>query len=388
MDRSEQILLKAIQRSLWNTEVDLPSDTDWDEVLTESQKQTVLGIAIEAAPDDEKKKWKSRTSAGMAHFVRILHYQERLCKLLKANDIPAAILKGTAAAVYYPDPYKRTMGDIDFIVPPERFDKTLELLLDNGYAVDEEEDNRRHVHLHADGVFFELHRFYSLDDFDIDPYIFAALDRLQTASVSETEFSMLPRLENGLVLLTHVLQHFRTGIGLRQIIDWMMYADRELDGLYWEQTFKPVLEKQGLTSFAVHLTRMCQLYLGLTESISWCGDADEKICGELMDEVMLSGNFGKKNSQGKRFEDIFTNFRREGTFRYLQRAGEYNWAAYHKHKWLKPFAWMYQIGRYTGQVLKSRRKAGEIREDYENGRRRSLLVKKLEIGKEQDRPTK
>ena len=37
-------------------------------------------------------------------------------QLFENNNIPLVILKGTAAAMYYPKPQLRTMGDIDFLV--------------------------------------------------------------------------------------------------------------------------------------------------------------------------------------------------------------------------------------------------------------------------------
>ena len=37
MTQTEQILLQAIQKSLWNTDIDFPVDTNWDAVLKEAE---------------------------------------------------------------------------------------------------------------------------------------------------------------------------------------------------------------------------------------------------------------------------------------------------------------------------------------------------------------
>ena len=50
MDIAEQILLKAIQKSLWNTNIEFPEDTDWDAALEEAEKQAVLGVIANAIP--------------------------------------------------------------------------------------------------------------------------------------------------------------------------------------------------------------------------------------------------------------------------------------------------------------------------------------------------
>ena len=50
MNQTEQILLQAIQKSLWNKDIAFPEDTNWDAVLKEAESQSVLGIAIGSAP--------------------------------------------------------------------------------------------------------------------------------------------------------------------------------------------------------------------------------------------------------------------------------------------------------------------------------------------------
>ena len=85
-------------------------------------------MGIDIAPKDVRDTWKSRAGAVTANFVRILHYQQQLCELFKANDIPLVILKGTAAAAYYTNPAQRSLGDIDYLVPLEYFDQAKELL--------------------------------------------------------------------------------------------------------------------------------------------------------------------------------------------------------------------------------------------------------------------
>ena len=93
MNQTEQILLQAIQGSLWKKDISFPADTDWNAVLREAEHQTVLGVVVGAAPADIREEWKSKTGAGMARFMRVLHYQAQLCELLKVNGVPLAVLK-------------------------------------------------------------------------------------------------------------------------------------------------------------------------------------------------------------------------------------------------------------------------------------------------------
>lgn len=379
MNQTEQVLLQAIQKSLWNTDIEFPADTDWDAVLKEAEDQAVLGLVINIAPKDVRDTWKSRAGAVTAKFVRILHYQQQLCELFKANDIPLVILKGTAAAVYYPNPAQRSMGDIDYLVPLEYFDQAKELLVKNGYAIEDDPRAPRHMHVHKDGISFEQHRFFSSEGIDVERFILDGMNHIEMAKIYGTSFPMLPKLANGLVLLGHMVQHLKFGLGLRQVIDWMMYVHSELTDDFWHQTFEAAAKEAGLDKVAVTATQMCKKYLGLPMEIHWCEDGDEQLCRELMESLLSSGNFDRKRGRGSAVEKVTSSFARKGIFRYLQYAGEYNWKAYHKHKWLKPFAWAYQIGRYARQGLKAKRSGTQLKEDIARGRRRTELLQKLNI---------
>lgn len=379
MNQAEQILLQAIQKSLWNTDIPFPEDTDWNAVLKEAEDQAVLGIVIGVAPVETQKEWRGRASVGTAHFVRILHYQEQLYKLFKGNDIPMVILKGTAAAIYYPNPSQRSMGDIDYLVPPEHFSRAKELLIQNGYTVEDDPRYPRHIHVYKDDISFELHRYFSYEGLDLERYVNNGIQQIELRSIYGKEFPMLPTLANGLVLLGHVVQHLKSGLGLRQVVDWMLYVDRELSDVFWNQAFEAMAKDVGLDTAAVVITRMCQIYLGLSEHIRWCQDADADLCAELMENLLSSGNFDRKRGKGSAVESVTSNISRIGLFRYLQTAGEYNWKAYHRHKWLRPFAWLYQIGRYAKQGFQAKR-GGQLSEDIARGRQRSELLKQLQIG--------
>ena len=356
-----------------------PDNTDWDAVISEAEDQAVLGIVIGAAPEDVRERWRSKANLVTAHFVRILHYQEQLYRLLKEHGIPMVILKGTAAAIYYPNPSQRSMGDIDYLVPMEHFDRTKELLVENGYSIADDPRNPRHMHVYKGRVSFEQHRFFSSEGIDVEQYITEGISHIHINKIYGKEFPMLPKLANGIVLLGHMAQHLKNGLGLRQVIDWMMYVNSELDDAFWTLTFEKAAIDVGLDQVAIVATRMCQLYLGLSEDIHWCMDADPEACAALMDSLLSSGNFNRKRGNGTPIEVVVSNIGKKGLFRVLQTSGEKNWEAYHKHKWLKPFAWMYQGCRYVAKGIQTKRSGFQIKQDAQRGKQRKELLQKLRI---------
>ena len=78
------------------------------------------------------------------HAVRwsqILYAQDELVNLMEQHQIPIVILKGIAAAMYYPMPEYRSMGDVDFLVWEKDYRKAFDLMKKNGYVLAEPEDS-------------------------------------------------------------------------------------------------------------------------------------------------------------------------------------------------------------------------------------------------------
>ena len=63
----------------------------------------------------------------------------------------------------------------------------------------------------------------------------------------------------------------------------------------------------------------------------------------ILERIFLDGNFGIKRSVS---EGINHNIKKAGLFKHLQAMGMIHWKAAQKHKFLIPFAWLYQIFRY------------------------------------------
>ena len=380
MTSTEQALLSLIRGSLFGAPVDLPSDVDWDAIYQEAQNQAVCGLVDEELSLKSVPQWQLSRYQIAANCVQILHAQKELVRLLAEHGIPSAILKGSAAAIYYPQPCIRTMGDIDIIVPQDKFNLASELMIKDRYVVVHKEDDpdARHIGYSKDGKIIELHHHFSHKDSSIEKYIVEGLKHTEEVEINGNSFPMLPSLANGLVLLEHMKSHLQSGMGLRQVIDWMMYVDKALNDEEWDAHFKQAAESVQMEALAKASARMCQIYLGLSARITWCLDADDNLCQRLMDIVLTSGNFGRKQGRGNQIETVTTAFRRDGVLHYLQYAGEHNWKAYKRHKWLKPFCWLYQIFRYGKKGIAAKR-GNNLISDIDRSKERFDVLKKLNV---------
>lgn len=310
--------------------------------------------------------------------VQVCYEQDKLAKALEG--VPFVILKGLAAAIYYPDPMKRTLGDIDLIVAPEDFTRACAALPAAGFTTDElPDEEKRHVHFCQNGVNIELHRRFAScntrkQEELLDGWIFAALREPVTAEAGQFRFPMLPEELNGLVLLTHISQHLEGGLGLRQILDWVMFVDKALPDERWE-SFKEKTDQLGLTTLAIAAARIGQLYLGAYPNKTWCAREDA-LAAAFLDYAFSCGNFGRKLGKNASVTQVMSQGK-GGVLGHLQKRGEANWKALEQHPALKPFAWLYQAGRYAKAGLRRGLSAGDLKQSLDESRKRSELIEKL-----------
>ena len=354
MKQADQVILYLVCKALFGTEVFFPSSIEWSDVLQEAQAQSVVGLTVKALPDgvplSVKNEWETLALSQLANTLRYWNAQDELHRLLTQNNIPYVILKGAAAAMLYPNPFSRAMGDIDFLVPPGHFEQAKALLVENGYQ-SSHEDSERHIAYSKNGVSYELHYKFSYRDLDMEDKLQVMIPLAELHETAGHKFFTLPVRENGLVLLAHLWNHLHTGIGLRQVIDWMMYVHTNVTDDFWSTQFSDIAKQVGLEKAAITATCMCQKYFLLTDPITWCVSSNERLADKMMKMVLEYGNFGRKQkSQSeaeKKAQTALSGVSRIGFFRHLQNRGEANWKAYHKHQWLKPFAWLYQLFRYA-----------------------------------------
>lgn len=363
-------------------------DTDWTAIRTELNHHAIDNLPVDLLAKYHCAKenvYMAMAIKGLTHWYKLMKTQHEICRILQSHQIPCAVIKGAAADMYYPQPPNRNMGDIDLLVAPGKLDTAVNVLLETGCTLHDDR-NPRHIELRWDGFAVELHRhFAALSDTGrakrVDDCLFNALNRAETAVIEGYSFPHLPKKENGLALLEHINLHMESGLGFRQIIDWMMFADAVLSDEFWHDEFEGMTRKAGLKTLAITVTRMCQLYLGLTEDITWCRSADLNLCRDLLIHIMQQGNFGKKIASQEKgtayvlgILDSDLNF-----FQLLQKHGCYNWKALRRHPWLKPFAWLYQLCRYIRRGLSNAHWLRGLRSAFRRKKKNTDLLDQIGV---------
>ena len=363
---NKEKLTDLIRLSWWGTGT-VVADRD---IYEEMKQQTIavlpadclssLGLSHELLHE-----WKKHILEQLVLYDHYLHEQTNL-----PISVPYVVLKGTAAAQYYPHPEYRMMGDIDIMTRREDFNIAYQQLLDHGFHA--EKVLNREASLVRGWVAVELHqRFASLNDPDQAKYF----DDLIIDNITPSH--TLPDPINGLVILEHISKHMESGLGLRQIIDWMMFVDKCLPDEKWPE-FCQMAAKINIDKLAIVTTKMCEKYLGLPHR-EWCADADTDLCDQLMEYILSCGNFGNKMTSDAAISENAFAFAStpKMAFKLLQMQGLTNWKAAKEHKILKPFAWIYQAFRYASRGLKRKGAVSKIKAEYSAAMKRNAMLNSL-----------
>lgn len=369
----------------------LSKDLDWYDIFSEFKKHSITTLAIDfiddiPMPNEVKQQWKNDILMQTSHYFNLLHVQNDINDCLSTKKINWAILKGTSASLYYYSPLQRAIGDIDILVKEKDFDCAKNALSDAGFKFGKNiYKYDRHFTARKNGVEIELHRFFAetqnrKNDVLLNNTLFDALANSVQTKMFDTSFNTLPEVENGIVFIEHIWHHLSTGIGLRHILDFVLYTEKVLNDDFWNNNFMDVARLLGYDILCKAVARIGQLYFGTDNSIMWCKDIDDSIANELLELILCQGNFGNKST--KEFNPTIRVFNKthEGLrsfLKYEQASGIKNWNAAQKHKILRPFGWIYGLTRHAFMVLTSKENIANLKNNLYISDRQSNLLRKL-----------
>ena len=372
---TKQRLLNVIKKSLWNTGVASADSEIYEEMRLHAIAPLAAPVLLELGlPEELLKKWEMSCVGAVVNYQRCVHAQAAL-----PISVPYVILKGMSAAQYYPYPEYRMMGDIDIMTSHEDYNTACDMLLQSGFteytnAVDQYLN--RHREFIGKHIPIEVHSYYALRDKKEEV---KALDDLIINNITPSH--ILPDMINGLTLIEHINHHIEEGLGLRQIIDWMMFVDKCLPDEKWPE-FEALASVTGHVMLAITVTRMCELYLGLSEH-RWSKKVDPALCESLMEYVLSCGNFGrKKEADSRTSEFLLTSATWKSKMITLKQRGVISWKAAQKYPVLRPFAMVYQGVRYVFKGLTRKQAIDKLRVEIANSKRNSALFDAIGVSRE------
>jgi len=375
--KEAEILLHLLQKHFRPETENLPEAelkaADWQAVWKEAAHQAVLISAFDAAaayraymPVEVYMQTFQRVSRGMMSNLRVNNAQRALGALLEGKGYPYVILKGEAAAAYYPKPELRHLGDVDFLIDPRQKAELTALLVETGY-IDGKHENQYHTDFSKDGVALEMHfQLPGLPDGrareTVLDYIKDLLTFTPAAIDHQGGFPAPAAPFHGLILLLHMQKHMTgSGLGLRHLCDWAAFVERTWQASFWQQKLLPLLREIGLLKYTAVMTKVCALALG-TVCPDWA-EAEDELCAAVLHDILTGGNFGRKDALRSRAGMMVPRADRGGSekgtvyrlWNTLHRSTGVMYPIVRKYRILHPVMDVYRVGVYGFRRLTGQR---------------------------------
>lgn len=359
--KHEKVLLDILANNLFNAGRKVSfEEADMKAVWREAYAQAVTLMAFHNTNDEllQKKEYeyiKNKLNNTLADNAKIDFEHIRIHNMMKEAGIPYTILKGFASALYYPDPLMRSMGDVDFLVDTDYFEKAQEVLEKNGYKSTGKNHDVHDVYM---GKICRCEMHFQPSGIPegkagvkVRKYLRNLLEDTREIQTELGNMNTPSTFHHGLIILLHMCHHLTgDGLGLRHLCDWAVFIasmdENEFLGMF-ENVFKDI----GLWEFAKVMTFICCKYLGCPET-NWATDADEKLADYILIDIIIGGNFGQKNAD-RSHEHLLISSKNEKEVSMIRQffisANSIvynNWKAARKFKILLPFGWIFFGGRY------------------------------------------
>ena len=369
-------------------------DVDWAIVCEMSNRQAVTLAAFDAVtpyktyiPKEIYERWKTSAMSVLSSDFAVEQSQVELIQLLRKGEYPYVILKGMAASAYYPNPELRALGDVDFLIDPTKQAEIEELLLQSGYKKSHG-DHPNHVVFRKPKAHLEMHFEvsgvpYGWQGDEVRAFLKNTVFEPRVREQNGEEFCAPTDVMHGLILLLHMQHHMLgEGLGLRHLCDWATYVERTHALPFWGETLLPFLKRIGLFVYASVMTKTCAVYLG-SYCPEWAKNADEKVCAEIMEDVLACGNFGQNDEQRSKGGMLVSEHGKDGTkhgrlyylFRILHRE---TWEKKGVRKFVLfyPFVWVWQILWHIGRTVTGKSKPLKV---FSEAEKRKEIYDKLKV---------
>lgn len=310
-----------------------PTLDEWIGIYTLAKEHTLVGIlfsAIEKLPKEQRPprpillKWFAATEIIQEKNTKANIDAVKLCEAIRKDGFRCVVLKGQGIATYYPNPSLRQCGDIDLWIEGGT-KKVLNYLRSKGPVtnivythLDAEVPVDTEVEIHHNPTFFynpiflnRLHKYLNKQDEIFNNYV----------NLSDgTGKICIPTLEfNRYFIILHIYRHyFSEGIGLRQLMDYYYVLKKEGTDESKQRTLE-MFKQTGMMKFVAATMWVMQQVFGLEERYMLC-TPNEKAGKKLMEEIMLSGNFGmydtrlNRSNHHKLFPRVWESIKRKIRF--------------------------------------------------------------------------
>ena len=281
----------------------------WPVVYSAVLKKLKSGEVL--LPDEIKASLETEYTLSIAKNLQRTEFNHATLKELSQSGVACCILKGSTLAKLYALPETRISSDTDALIDPSDEKKAIEVLKGLGYSVVLRESRDYEIKAtHKVGGLLELHvglMYKSSDDIIFENCISFKEPRIKNEDGTYT----LGINDALLFTAAHFIKHFvRTGAGVRQIMDLLLYMKKYEDKADW-QRFNTVMEKLRYGCLINAVKSIGVRYWGM--EFKDFTPVDTKITDALLTDIENGGVFGKDEKDRMAAYNFFAKKRKNMT---------------------------------------------------------------------------
>lgn len=215
------------------------------------------------------------------------------------SGLSFVLLKGQGNSIYYPDALCRTPGDLDlFLYRDKDYQFARKWIIKNGLPYDKESDlhlgfDWRGVHIenHHHIFFFTKKKYNKTFQKIVDEVV--AGNSFESVQINGVTIHVLPVELNVVYLFLHLFRHFiDSGVGLRQVCDWVLILSARHEELQKERLIK-LAKHFGILNAMCALAHACIKHLGASPEIfPFLVKNDNCYSDMFMKDILQGGHFG------------------------------------------------------------------------------------------------
>ncbi len=247
------LLIQTIKSAITKTTFSYNEEIDYDVLFNLSKAHDLTPLVSEGLfkngllPDtDTGNNFKLVQRAALFKFAKREAERNKLINIFSENEVTFILLKGSVLRDFYPEQYLRTQGDIDVLVPPDKYEFACDLMINELNCIKSSKSSHDITFTTPVGVQFELH--FSLD----------GTTEIEKDLLKSVWNHTYPHKENPCMLymnneffmfyhIVHMAKHFKAGgIGIKAFLDFYIIKENmKCD----EEKLKSLLNSADLLTF-------------------------------------------------------------------------------------------------------------------------------------------
>ena len=386
-----EILLELLKDARKNQRSKINNDIDFPALYNMSKEHQISALiynqiySFPGLPDDLKEIWKREALKINAFQTRRTIRMLQIYRKFLEKDLKVLIVKGLICRSLYPQPDNRNSNDEDLYVRDKDMGAVSEIFIENNFQVISKKEDVTTFIDPMSGLSIELHTaLFSMESKaygNYQKYFEDAFDKCIRHNIDGVDVYSLNYDQHLLFLILHLVKHFfHGGVGIRQLLDIVMYSEAYGEKIDWDKLYQ-ILKELNIYTLVINLIALAHDHLELDYTkIKVPEDIKDTDYEDLLKDIMEAGVFGQSSNERIHSATMTLNTISDGKTNVLksifppmkEMKGKYEYLD--KYPILLPVAYISRIVNY-----KKNHSSSESQKTIEVGKQRVELLRKYKV---------